>query len=229
MTSVVPKIVFIVPYRNRPQHKYFFSNYISSILIDNHDYEIYFSHQYDARSFNRGGTKNIGFLAIKNKYPEKYKDITFVFNDVDTIPFTNIFDYETIHGVIKHFYGFKYALGGIVSIKGSDFEATNGYPNFWGWGMEDNVLQTRCEKIGLNIDRSQFFPIGNPNILQLFYGVTRIINRKDPWRAYHDDGVDGIRNIHKLTYTIDSESLNPLDNIHIVASNKISIINISSI
>ena len=228
MTSVVPKIVFIVPYRNRPQHKYFFSNYISSILIDNHDYEIYFSHQYDARSFNRGGTKNIGFLAIKNKYPEKYKDITFVFNDVDTIPFTNIFDYETIHGVIKHFYGFKYALGGIVSIKGSDFEATNGYPNFWGWGMEDNVLQTRCEKIGLNIDRSQFFPIGNPNILQLFDGVTRIINRKDPWRANHDNGIDGIINIRNLTYTIDNESLNPLDNIHIVSSNKIFVINITT-
>ena len=229
MASVLtPKFVFIVPYRNRPQHKFFFSNYISSILIDNNDYEIYFSHQCDARSFNRGGAKNIGFLAIKNKYPNEYKDITFVFNDVDTIPFTNLFDYETVPGIVKHFYGFKYALGGIVSIKGSDFEATNGYPNFWGWGMEDNVLQTRCEKIGLTIDRSQFFPIGNPNILQLFDGVTRIINRKDPWRAYHDDGVDGIRNIHKLTYTIDSESLNPLDNIHIVASNKISIINIST-
>ena len=93
MASVnIPKFVFIVPYRNRPQHKFFFSNYISSILIDNSDYEIYFSHQCDARSFNRGGTKNIGFLAIKNKYPNGYKDITFVFNDVDTIPFTNLFD-----------------------------------------------------------------------------------------------------------------------------------------
>ena len=132
MASVLtPKFVFIVPYRNRPQHKFFFSNYISSILIDNSDYEIYFSHQCDARSFNRGGTKNIGFLAIKNKYPNGYKDITFVFNDVDTIPFTNLFDYETVPGIVKHFYGFKYALGGIVSIKGSDFEATNGYPNFW--------------------------------------------------------------------------------------------------
>jgi hypothetical protein len=224
----VPKIVFIVPYRNRPQHKFFFSNYLTTIMDGRDDYEVYFSHQCDARSFNRGGTKNIGFLAVKDKYPNNYKDITFVFNDIDTVPFAPIFDYETVPGIVKHFYGFNYALGGIVALKGSDFEATNGYPNFWGWGMEDNVLQTRCEKIGLKIDRSQFFPIGSPNILQLFDGVSRIINRKDPWRATHDDGIDGLRTIHKLEYTIDIDSANPLDNIHVVASDKVYIVNIST-
>lgn len=191
------------------------------------DYEIYFSHQCDARTFNRGGTKNIGFLAVKNKYPNHYKNITFVFNDIDTIPFTNIFDYETTHGTVKHFYGFKYALGGIVSFKGSDFEAMNGYPNFWGWGMEDNVLQTRCENRGLVIDRTHFHPIGSPNIIQLFDGVTRVINRKDPWRATHD-GNDGLQTIHKLNYTIDALSANPADNIHIISSDKIFVINIST-
>ena len=226
--SHVPKIVFVVPYRNRPQHKFFFSNYLTTIMDGRDDYEVYFSHQCDARSFNRGGTKNIGFLAVKNKYPNNYKDITFVFNDIDTVPFASIFDYETVPGIVKHFYGFNYALGGIVALKGSDFEATNGYPNFWGWGMEDNVLQTRCEKIGLKIDRSQFFPIGSPNILQLFDGVSRIINRKDPWRATHDDGIDGIRTIHKLDYTIDMESTNPLDNVHVVTSNKVFMVNIST-
>jgi len=226
--SQIPKIVFIVPYRNRPQHKFFFSNYLTTIMEGNNDYEVYFSHQCDARSFNRGATKNIGFLVIKNKYPDNYRDITFVFNDIDTIPFAPIFDYETVPGIVKHFYGFKYALGGIVALKGSDFEATNGYPNYWGWGMEDNVLQNRCEKIGLKIDRSQFFPIGNPNILHLFDGVSRIINRKDPWRATHDDGLDGLRTIHKLDYAISTESSNALDNIHVVNSDKVFIINIST-
>jgi len=226
--SQIPKIVFIIPYRNRPQHKFFFSNYLSTIMAGRNDYELFFSHQCDVRSFNRGGTKNIGFLAIKSKYPNDYKDITFVFNDIDTVPFSTIFDFETVPGVVKHFYGFKYALGGIVALKGSDFEATNGYPNFWGWGLEDNVLQTRCEKIGLTIDRSQFFPIGNPNIIHLFDGVTRVINRKDPWRASHDDGIDGLRTINKLEYTIDTESYNPLDNIHVVSSDKIFIINITT-
>ena len=85
MSSTIPSIVFIVPYRNRIQHKFFFSNYMTSIMKDYEDnYEIYFSHQCDARSFNRGGTKNIGFLAVKAKYPDTYKDITFVFNDIDS-------------------------------------------------------------------------------------------------------------------------------------------------
>jgi hypothetical protein len=228
-TIKVPKLIFIVPYRNRPQHKYFFSSYMSHILDESGiDYEIYVSHQCDARSFNRGATKNIGFIAVKNKYPEHYKNMTFVFNDIDTVPFANIFNYETTHGVVKHFYGFNYALGGIVAMTGADFEATNGYPNFWGWGMEDNVLQKRCEKIGLQIDRSQFFPIGNPQILQLFDGVSRLINRKDPWRATHDNGIDGIRTINKLEYSIDVESDNPLDNIHVINSENIHVINIKT-
>jgi hypothetical protein len=227
----IPKVVFVVPYRNRPQHKFFFSNYLTSILkgseLEN-SYEIYFSHQCDARSFNRGGTKNIGFLAVKQKYPNDYQNITFVFNDIDTVPFSNIFDYCTISGIVKHFYGFKYALGGIVSITGKDFERINGYPNFWGWGMEDNVLQKRCESAGLMINRDQFYPIGSPDILQLFDGVSRLINKKDPWRATHDNGIDGIQTIHKLTYEIDTESKNPVDNIHIVETDKIFVINIDT-
>jgi hypothetical protein len=102
--SNIPKIVFIVPYRNRPQHKFFFSNYLTTIMDCRNDYEIYFSHQCDVRAFNRGATKNIGFLAIKSKYPNNYKDITFVFNDIDTIPFSTIIDFETVPGIVKHLW-----------------------------------------------------------------------------------------------------------------------------
>lgn len=225
----IPSIVFIVPYRNRHQHKMFFSTYLTSILPENLKYEIYFSHQCDIRSFNRGATKNIGFIALKNKYPEHYKNITFVFNDIDTIPFTYLFDYQTTPGIVKHFYGFTYALGGIVSITGEDLEKTNGYPNFWGWGMEDNVLQKRCEKYNITIDRSHFYKIGSQNIIHLFDGVSRIINQKDPYRATHDNGIDGISTIHELKYTIDYESDNPIDNINSLSHKEnIFFINIKS-
>jgi hypothetical protein len=224
----VPKRIFIVPYRNRVQHKFFFSKYMSFILENDDDYEIFFSHQCDSRTFNRGATKNIGFIAARNKYPEHYKDITFIFNDVDTIPFAKIFDYETTHGVVKHYYGFKYTLGGIVVIKGDDFEKTNGYPCFWGWGMEDNALQKRCDRVGLVTDRSVFYNIGSPEILQLFDGISRIISKNDPLRGEYDDGQDGLRTITQLSYTVEEKSDNPTDNIFVVHNPKIKIVNIKT-
>lgn len=222
----IPKIVFIVPYRNRVTHKYFFSQYLSSILTEEDKYEIYFSHQNDERPFNRGAAKNIGFIAVKEKYPNDYKNITFVFNDIDIVPFYKIFDYETTKGIVKHFYGFQYALGGIVSILGSDFEEINGYPNFWGWGMEDKILQERVEKQSMQIDRTHFYPIGSPEILQLFDGVSRIINKKEPLLAKNDKGIDGITSIKQCKFTIDGESANPLDNIYTILNENIFVVNI---
>jgi len=224
--KVVPRRVFIVPYRDRMQQKFFFCRQMTFLLEGETDYEIYFSHQCDSRSFNRGAAKNIGFLAIKNKYPNHYKDITFIFNDLDTMPFHKLFDYYTTHGVVKHYYGFNYTLGGIVAITGRDFERINGFPNYWGWGGEDNVLQKRCETYGVKIDRSHFYPIGSPYILQLFDGITRIINRKDPWRASNDDGHNGLSTTHSIELSIDEVSLNPMDNIYSVENDRIYYINI---
>jgi hypothetical protein len=221
-----PSRVFIVPYRDRIQHKFFFSKHMSFILEDDPDYEIYFSHQCDTRSFNRGAAKNIGFLAIKNKYPDHYKKMTFIFNDVDTIPFHKLFDYRATPGIVHHYYGFRYTLGGIVAITGEDFEMINGFPNYWGWGMEDNVLQKRCEKYGLCINRDVFYPIGSQEILQLFDGISRIINRKDPWRATYDDGLNGLSTTYNIDFTIDADSPNPKDNVFAVDNDKIFYINI---
>jgi hypothetical protein len=227
----VPKRVFIVPYRGRPEQKYFFCKYMTFILESEdskeEDYEIYFSHQYDNRSFNRGATKNIGFLAVKEKYPDDYQNITFIFNDIDTVPFQNIFTYDTTPGVVKHYYGFEYALGGIVVIKGGDFEIINGYPCLLGWGMEDTILQRRCLSYGIQIDRSEFYPIGSPEILQLFDGVDRLMNKKDPKNLYYDDGEDGLSTLKQIFYTLDKRSKNENDNLYLTVDNsQIFIVNI---
>lgn len=208
---MAPKLVFIIPYRNRIQHLTFFNTYMPSVLEDipKNEYEIFFAHQCDQRPFNRGAMKNIGFLAIKNKYPNDYKNITFVFNDVDTLPYRKgLLNYETTFGVIKHFYGYEFALGGIISIKGLDFEKINGFPNYWSWGFEDNCLQNRANNKGIIIDRSNFFRIGNPNILQLMDGIRRMINRKGPNALQHDNTLDGISTITNLKYNFDNFMIN---------------------
>ena len=226
--NTIPKKIFIVPYRQRKEQKFFFSNQMNFLLENENDYEIYFSHQCDSRQFNRGGTKNIGFLVMKEKYPEHYQDITFIFNDVDTLPFHRIFDYDTQIGVVKHYYGFTYALGGIVVMKGADFERVNGYPNFWGWGNEDSVFQERCLQCDIHIDRTQFYPIGSPQILQLFDGVKRLVSPREYTIGKQDSGIDGLSSLHRVTYSIDNESLNPEDNVYTVPNDKIYIINILS-
>ena len=206
----IPSIIFIIPYRDREQQYNFFHRQMTKeILVDYPigSYKLWYIHQCDTRDFNRGAMKNIGFLVVKQQYPNDYKNITLVFNDVDTMPLNrNFLNYETSPGIIKHFYGYDFALGGIVSMNAHDFERINGYPNLWGWGFEDNCLQVRVNKAdNLRIDRSQFYPILNKNILQITDGVTRIVNRNEFDQYYHNT-TEGIYSITDLQYDIDDNN-----------------------
>lgn len=202
--KLVPKIIFIVPYRDRPQQLHFFKEQMAKVLsnIPKTDYKIHILHQQDDRKFNRGAMKNIGYIVVKELYPNDYKNITLVFNDVDTMPYTkNFLKYDTVPGVVKHFYGYKFALGGIVSITAGDFEKTAGFPNFWAWGYEDNTLKLRVDKAGLNIDYTQFYPIKDGNILQLSDGDYRDVSRTE-FDTYKKNDADGFGDIRGLTYNI---------------------------
>lgn len=210
----VPKIIFIIPYRNREPQKCFFINYFNIIMEDwnKNDYELVFSHQCDSRAFNRGGTKNIGFLAMKKKYPNNYKDITFIYHDIDVMPYCkNLIPYITTNGFVKHFYGYDYALGGIISLTGHDFELLNGFPNYWGWGLEDNCLQKRCNKKNINIDRKVFFNIGDKKILHLYDDKNKLYCDKNVNRYTEDHGIDGIKSITKLNYKIEDVTYNNIN------------------
>ena len=200
---VIPKYVFIVPYRDREPHRVFFSTYIYKIMEDipRDEWTFYFVHQNDARPFNRGAMKNIGFLALKEAYPNHYKDIVFIFNDIDTLPYDkNILNYHTEYGVVKHFYGFQFALGGIFSIRGVDFERINGFPNYWAWGGEDNLINERAKQFGLTIDRSNFYTIGNKNILQFADGMKRLICRDELATSIMPNNIDGLSKLANVAH-----------------------------
>jgi hypothetical protein len=203
--KTVPKYVFIVPYRDREPHRVFFSTYIYKIMEDipRDDWMFYFVLQNDKRPFNRGAMKNIGFLALKDAYPNDYKNIIFIFNDIDTLPYDkNVLNYHTDYGVIKHFYGFYFALGGIFSVRGVDFERINGFPNYWAWGGEDNLIHERAKQFGIVIDRSNFFTIGNMKILQFADGFKRLICRDELATSIMPNNSDGLSKLTNVVHVI---------------------------
>ncbi len=216
IVETTPSIIFIVPYRDRIEHLDDFKAHMPTVLSSCKNYRFLFIHQCDDRSFNRGAMKNIGFLAVKQMYPVSYRNITLVFNDVDCMPKKEgVLNYATVPGVVKHFYGYTYALGGIVSVTAGDFERIGGFPNFWGWGYEDNTLQDRVLKNRLQIDRSTFFwandflvetaikngetpPDRNSMpIIQKYHGNSRVMNQNDfeRYSTHTRDGYSAVRNL----------------------------------
>lgn len=207
----VPKLIFVVPYRDREQQYLFFRRQMAEVLSNYapHEYVIWYIHQCDQRPFNRGALKNIGVIVAQHKYPEHWADITFVFNDIDTMPFNSGYlKYETSHGAVKHFYGFEFALGGIVAVTGADMYTINGFPNYWAWGFEDNAIQARVlANPRMNIDRSQFHPIMDKNIMYFYDGLNRQVNRQE-FDRHIENGNDGLQTIYGLQY---KETVRPGD------------------
>ena len=208
--NMAPDTIFLIPFRDREQHKHFFSTYIQHILEDEDpsSYEVYYAHQKDLRPFNRGAMKNIGFLAMKQKYPAEYKDITFIFNDIDVIPYKKgVFSYSTTQGSVTHHYGYGTCLGGCFAIKGIDFERTNGFPNIWAWGLEDFIIQKRVLAAGLRIDRSRFRPIGHRDVLQLYDGVHRTLLKESRHKTLGDHQMDGLRSIFNMNFAVNGNMI----------------------
>ena len=151
-----PKVVIIVPVRNRDNEKII----LSSIYKKSSQMKIVFINQNWNLPFNKGAMINIGFLEAKKIFPNDFQNISFVIHDVDLIPFPNIKTLELIerfktkHGIIKHLYGFQHSLGGVFSITGSDYEKIGGFANIYGWNIEDVIFQDRALSHNLLIDRS---------------------------------------------------------------------------
>ena len=201
--------IFIIPYRNRESHKHFFIRQMTYLLedYDPSTYEIIFAHQNNDLPFNRGAMKNIGFLYAKSKYPN-YKSIQFIFNDVDTLPYKKgLLDYNLKPNEIKHYYGFKFALGGIFSIRGEDFEKIDGFPNLWSWGYEDTIVHERAIAKNINVNRDQFYAMGHPNILHLIDEFSKQISLKNKELYEKKQIKDGLSTLKNISYTWNNDML----------------------
>ena len=179
-----------------------FNVYMRYLLedMDPTTYEIVFAHQKNELPFNRGAMKNIGFLYAKNKYLH-YKDIIFVFNDIDTLPYKKgLLDYSLKKNEIKHYYGFKGCLSSLFAIRGIDFERINGFPSFWNWGWEDTILYDRAISANITINREQFYDYGDSSILQLVDGIKKEIPLKIESLYKKMIILDGLSTLNHVVY-----------------------------
>jgi hypothetical protein len=164
---------FIIPYRNRKEHLDEFIRRFTDMLKDKDiDAQFYIIHQMNPRDFNRGALNNIGFLEVSKTSP----DCLFIFHDIDTYPtYWGSIQYDTKQGEIRHPLGLKNEnLGGICCFWRNEFEKVNGFPNYWGWGIEDVTIWYRAKKQNIIIDETNivdladkvkcYMPIHNKNI-----------------------------------------------------------------
>lgn len=144
------KYNFIILYRNRKEHLDEFIRRFTEFTKDI-DAQFYIVHQFYAGDFNRGALCNIGFMEFCKSRP----DGLFIFHDVDTYPtYWGSIQYNTKLGEIRHPIGSKEFrnLGCISCFWKPEFEKVNGFPNYWGWGIEDITIMYRAINLKIYID-----------------------------------------------------------------------------
>jgi hypothetical protein len=211
---MAPHTAFIIPYRNRQAHKkemdVYLDNLMSARRWTTEDVVVVYAHQCDNRPFNRGGMKNCGFIGVRDTFPDDYGDMNIVFHDVDSIPEDiHLFPYSTTQGVVAHYYGFTHVLGGILTIKGRDFEACNGFPSLWGWGVEDNELQKRVLQNNMTIDRSVFVGIKETTKMRpMGQERVKIVSRTEAAMFKNETDLGGLSQVSDVDYRIENEMMN---------------------
>ena len=145
------KYNFIIPYRNRKENLDEYIKRFTEMVKNNKiDAEFYIIHQIHPGPFNRGALLNIGFMEACKTRP----DGLFIFHDVDIYPtYWGAIDYHTAYKEVRHPAGLKNEnIGTICCFWKSEYEAVNGFPNYWGWGIEDVTLMYRLKKLNIKID-----------------------------------------------------------------------------
>lgn len=155
------KYNFIIPYRNRKENLDEFIRRFNEIMKINPelDIEFYIIHQIHPGDFNRGALNNIGFL----EFCKTREDGLFIFHDVDTYPtYWGSILYDTKENQVRHPIGYKNEnLGTICCFWKKEFEKVNGFPNYWGWGIEDVTLLYRVKKANIYIDENNIIDLND--------------------------------------------------------------------
>lgn len=145
----------MIPYRDREEHLEkilpLFDKYISR------PYKVWAIEQGDSEPFLKGQLHNAGYTELK-KRDILHETDDLVSHDVDIFPKRDN-DYRTEEGKVMHLYGgcARYdTLGGVFTIKVSDFDKINGFSNnYLGYGREDDEMYMRADRSGLIIDKSK--------------------------------------------------------------------------
>lgn len=185
-----PTHFIIIPYRDRENERLEFNSkmveYFNKDICarQNGSWEIWYIEQSDTKLFNRGALCNIGALEVKHRLhgltENELNKITLIFHDVDIIiNEPDLIKYECNEGEIRHPYGEIDArkgpmLGCFCIIRLGDFLKTGGFPNYYGWGLEDVALGHRCLATGIKINETGLIPRYSHN------GIKDAISHSDP-------------------------------------------------
>jgi len=172
----VPTHIIILPYRDRDNELHEFNrvmpNYFNQDICERQGgrWDIWYIEQADRKLFNRGALLNIGALESQRRFStnspsyDTLNKITLIFHDVDiTIQEPGIIHYECQPGEVRHPYGEVDTrkgpmLGCFCIMRLGDFLRVGGFPNYYGWGLEDVALGHRCLAHQIRVNEDNLIP-----------------------------------------------------------------------
>jgi hypothetical protein len=166
----MPRLLIVVPYRDRPQHLRQFIPHVRAYFARDKrdkeiDYRVLVIEQTNGLPFNLGALRNIGFElgGVETDYT--------CFHDVDYLPIWADYSWSDAPAGIVWYgaelrpiapgrsktqmgHNLNEFFGGVILTPNDLFRKVDGFSNtYWGWGAEDNDLRCRFRATGVEMQR----------------------------------------------------------------------------